>query len=509
MVETTKFVDSDDNTTTVASVPLATVVVPYGSTEEDTTIAVITVSEDEPSIPVWQIAAILSTAFTYGCIFTTLFLIVLPVECTRIQQEFHHVQKSVSLGAFVAIAGCAQLISPLVGMMSDTFYPPRRNLGQRLPYFLFGSILTIGGVLGQYYCSVHSRWTWYSISLAIHMIGINIIYSMMIALIPDQVPSHQTGTANGTLAFLLVTGSLFGFAFFHTALRTSVTAMYPLYAAVAVVGMVLTFVFGNTRDVRLAWERMGSHNVNESSKGWLLCDLARSMIVEPLHDLDWEKLRKSYTIDTTKYHDFFIVTVSRTFYYMGLSVQAFFLYFLHDIVHQHHPQRTVASLAILGQIAGALTCYPTGILSDRCGRQRKPFVYMACFILAAATFSLLFCRHVRQVVILGILFGGANGIYLTMDTSLAVDTLPKEHDADGSGNAQLLGVWGVAGFVGSALGPMIGGPLLYLFGHKNGHNHNGGQSYSIEGYSVVVTLAAVYFIFSALTLKLYLRNRNV
>jgi len=76
----------------------------------------------------------------------------------------------------------------------------------------------------------------------------------------------------------------------------------------------------------------------------------------------------------------------------------------------------------------------------------------------------------EQMVAFCLILGGANGIYLTMDTSLAVDHLPKElddhngesdDDADeDSGSAQLLGVWGVAAFLGAALGPMIGGKFV-------------------------------------------------
>lgn len=43
----------------------------------------------------WSIACILSTSFAYGCIMTTLFLITLPVECQRIEEQHPTVPKSV------------------------------------------------------------------------------------------------------------------------------------------------------------------------------------------------------------------------------------------------------------------------------------------------------------------------------------------------------------------------------------------------------------------------------
>ena len=49
----------------------------------------------EGALSLWTIACILSTSFAYGCIMTTLFLITLPVECERIEEQHPTVPKSV------------------------------------------------------------------------------------------------------------------------------------------------------------------------------------------------------------------------------------------------------------------------------------------------------------------------------------------------------------------------------------------------------------------------------
>jgi hypothetical protein len=149
----------------------------------------------------WDIVCILSNAFAYGCILTTLFLITLPLECERIQREHPTMPKSVSLGVFVAIAGITQLISPLAGMLSDSYKPPTNDLGQRLPYLVLGAILTVIGLLCQYAFSERSFWIRFSFAFFLHMIGLNIIYSMMIALIPDQVPSLKQESPMERLRF--------------------------------------------------------------------------------------------------------------------------------------------------------------------------------------------------------------------------------------------------------------------------------------------------------------------
>jgi MFS family permease len=168
--------------------------------------------------------------------------------------------------------------------------------------------------------------------------------------------------------------------------------------------------------------------------------LLKTMLYDPLRRLNAQTLYASFTIDTEKHHDFFVVTVSRLCYYCGMSVQTFFLYFVHDIIKVHKDaESAVAYLAILAQLSGTFTTYPIGLISDRLGGRRKPFVYLACFILGGLTLSMVFATTMHQMIIISLIMGSANGIYLTMDTSLAVDTLPKEHEEGGGGNAQLLG----------------------------------------------------------------------
>ena len=93
--------------------------------------------------------------------------------------------------------------------------------------------------------------------------------------------------------------------------------------------------------------------------------------------------------------------------------------------------------------------------------------------------------------------GEESSLLLSTATEMAAEAMiskGKKHD----GAAQLLGIWGVAGFVGSALGPLVGGPLLFYFGKSEQEDEDGG--YSWGGYAVVLTLSAAYFACSAATL---------
>jgi hypothetical protein len=147
-------------------------------------------------------------------------------------------------------------------------------------------------------------------------------------------------------------------------------------------------------------------------------------------------------------------------------------------------------------------------------------------------------------------------MYLTAETSLAVDTLTTEatnhtnqscHETSTNennennidvnhgvaGTAQLLGIWGVAAFVGSALGPLIGGPLLEAFGTtttavvNNATSHQGSSlmhhpsdvtvteltatsmtAYTITGYTVILSLSSFYFVCSAVILQYIKVNKK-
>lgn len=474
---------------------------------------------EDSELPLQFIFFILSTAFAYGCILTTLFLITLPLECQRM-----HSHSSIALGMFVSLAGLTQLVSPVIGRISDT-YRPVQGVGQRLPYHVVGTTLTVLGLIGQMLSAAAKLWIRYGIAFCFTMVGLNIMYAIMLAILADQIPSTQMGVGNGVLAFQIVSGSLFGFGLFHSVLAEDLQSMYGLYTCIVIVAGICTGLYGNDKDVELAVKRGMRRNIIDNfEKNEAFTDAAElgadntrptgaprfkkavrrakeivvvtpsqilMSMLEPVYQLNCRSLLQSYTMDIDQHHDFFVVTISRLFYYCGSSVQTFFLYFLRDIIHvKDNPQNVVAQLAIVGQFSGALVCYPSGLMSDRCwGGRRKPLVYFSCMILSMATLTVIWAKTVDDMIYICLVLGVGNGIYLTMETSLAVDTLSRE---EGDDRAQMLGIWGVAAFVGTSLGPMIGGPLLYFLSGSNSDD-----SYEWSAYAAVLGLSAFYFLCSA------------
>ena len=81
-------------------------------------------------------------------------------------------------------------------------------------------------------------------------------------------------------------------------------------------------------------------------------------------------------------------------------------------------------------------------MSDYVGR--KPMVALACFGIVGVYFAFCFVHELRHELVVGGVYGFFNGAFLSVDFSLALETMPSMEDA-----ARWMAVWGVAGFIGT------------------------------------------------------------
>ena len=262
----------------------------------------------------------------------------------------------------------------------------------------------------------------------------------------------------------------------------------------------------------------------------LTCLVAREKPHREASVWSWSELFASYSLDLVAHPDFFWVFVTRTFYYMGVSLQAFVLFMLRDVQRVEDPTYCTSLLAMIGQLAAAVVAIPSGHLSDQYGR--KPLVWTACGFMAITYLGYATSPSLRNVNLLGVAYGIGNGVFLSVDYALACDTLPvrppllsssrpppcsRRHapcsadlcSASGSrlaaqsfeSAAQGLGVWGVSAFLGSTSGPLIAAPLLAYFGWTTSPDH-----YSSSGYVAVNIAGALYVMCAAFFLR-YVKAR--
>jgi len=196
-------------------------------------------------------------------------------------------------------------------------------------------------------------------------------------------------------------------------------------------------------------------------------------------------IRRTYLIDPSKDADFAWVCAGRMCYYVSTSVAAFMYYYFRDMMHVETESRrrmVIGLLAIVMQCVGMLAAVPLGRLSNRWGR--KPVIYISCMFMSC-TFLLYVLAPLNAktswpaVVAAAVFYGIGSGAYLSVDYALALDCLPKGKTA-----AEALGLWGVIGFLGSTMGPVIGGVLL-SFSQPAGAD---ASQYPFSGYALLMLL---------------------
>jgi len=407
-----------------------------------------------PELHICRMLGIFSFSFTNGTLLSTYLLATLPTEAERMDEGL----KSIILGTFIGLAGVTQLSGPIAGLLSDRC---TSSFGKRRPFMLAGGLVGALGLVMQYIGSAAKDWTLYGAGFLIAMLALNVIFSSMIGLVPDLVPEQQMGRANGIIAMLSVLGAVSGFAMWF-AVQGNLGDMYKFYLVLLVSTLYLTALTANERPV-----------------------------TKSIPPLRWQDIKDCFWVSPSEHHDFFMVFVSRTLYYCGISSSSFFKFYIKDMIGVSDPNVAVGVIAVIGQICGSLAAYPVGYLSDYLNNGRKIYIYISCAIMALVNLGYIFCYSVWPVYILSGVIGAANGAYLTMDYAIAVDTLPSKDEA-----ARFMGVWGVGAFIGTALGPAIGGPLLYFAGATD----TPGQ-FSRLGYALLQISSAVYLTLAAYLLK--------
>ncbi|GMI49186.1 hypothetical protein TrCOL_g9038 [Triparma columacea] len=307
------------------------------------------------------------------------------------------------------------------------------------------------------------------------MLGLNTIYSAMLGWNSDLVPECQVGSVNGVQALMNVLGATSGMAVF-LGTDGSLAAIYGYFVVLLITTVAVTAVHVKEED-------LGSS-----------CVVGGRRMFPPI---DSSTLRESYTLDPKVHKDFYLVTVSRTFYYMGISSQTFFLYYLRDFVKVTNPATAVTTLTVVAQVGAAAAAFPVGKISDGWGGgARKPFIYASCFTLAIGNLAFCTTKTLGNALKVAAAVGIGNGGYLAMDSALAVDTLPDRTLA-----ARFLGIWGVASFVGTALGPLVGGPVLYVVGEGRERGERGEEGFGDEGYRALLMMSVGYFAMAAWVLR--------
>eukprot|EP01043_Picozoa_sp_COSAG02_P002827 COSAG02_NODE_67_length_42609_cov_14.506681_10_plen_542_part_00 len=503
--------------------------------------------------PVCAMFGLLAFGFAYGELISNFGLIMLPAEAGYMEPA----NNAIMMTFLLFVSGISQFSGPLAGYYSDRC---QSSWGRRRPYLLAGTVFTIPALLCMWighgmfhphdddgsmgsmgsgdgdgslsaddssslFGGKTGKHMWgevlYILAFLVAMAAFNVQNQTLGSLISDMVPSDQTGQANGVMAVLMLLGSLIGFLVFRTLdggfgrttdLDGKEGALHflpvdiPVQDAIGSMYYYYIPVIAITTFVTIAAAKETRNPITKDRLPPVMCD----------------DIWKCFFVSPTLHKDFFIVTMSRTMYYCGISTMAFLQYFFRDLVICGPPydkdcvadahgngriqdfMAKTALIAVYAQAGSAISAYPSGLASDAWGR--KPLVYMACLGMGAIYLFMPFFSGETLVMTLGFVWGVCNGCFVAVDFAIAIDTLPDKQEA-----AKFLGVWGVSAFVGTTVGPITGGLALYFFGQMEDGLGGGGPvgageslltyRYSKYGYIAVMAFGAVWNVLSCIIIN--------
>jgi MFS family permease len=380
-----------------------------------TAVEVQAIDKARPTLPVKPgfIAAFTLAQIGAYVSFMPLFQVLLPLKAEAINGA----DKAVLL-SHVAIFGAitASLANLLAGAISDR---TTSRFGRRRPWMVVGGLATVAS-----YFFIMTADTELKLMLGVvgFQLAFNLLFSAMLAVLPDRVPDAQKGRVAAFLSLGHPIGAMAGAVLVGEATR---------YLAISVVLLLAIAPFAlSLNDTPLA--------ANERPP------------------FRWRAFLAELWIDPRAHPSFALAWVSRFMVLVAITLtQCYMLFYLQDALHYsklfpgQRPEQGMALLTTVATCANVCCGMLGGMLSDRLKR-RKLFAAGAAMTLALAmvTFSLV---PAWPIVVVGfVIFGCGVGCYYAVDIALVSQLLPSQKDA-----GKDLGVINLANTVPQALAPML------------------------------------------------------
>mmetsp|Transcript_44885 Transcript_44885/g.100911 ORF Transcript_44885/g.100911 Transcript_44885/m.100911 type:complete len:468 (+) Transcript_44885:139-1542(+) len=410
----------------------------------------------------------------YSSINTGMGLFVLPTEAERLNDH----SGGLWVGVYLAVCGATQLICPIAGKLSDRH---SSRWGRRRPFIFWGTCCTILSFGAMWAASAHKWRILYLVALFHAQLALNVVFSAQSALPADLQGGEEQSATDGTkgivsgiIALHSFIGSLKAMGVLVATRNMPVQVEYPVYMISLVVACIVVCQSARERPTnRLPGApRQASFTIQD--------------------------IVGSYRIDMREDTNFFWVCVGRLFYYVSTSVVVFMYYYVRDMLQvsgEAERRSCLGMIVVFAQLVGAIFTVPISHLSNRVGR--KSVIYAACiimtstFLLYAAAPRLGPERAWPLVLAATLCYGLGSGAYLSVDYALALDCMPAKKTT-----AEAFGVWGIAGFMGATIGPMLGGSILDHCLKRGvissfGGVHSPKDSYPYVGYVAVMLILGV------------------
>lgn len=385
-------------------------------------------------------------AYMAACLlFLAPLLVTLPLKINALvgtAQAPNSLALVTGLGALLSV-----FANPLIGRLSDR---TSSRFGMRRPWMVIG---VLGGSGAVVIVALAPNVAVVLVGWCLAQLFFNAVLAVMVAVLPDQVPTVQRGLVSGVLGVCLPVASVTG-TFLVQLVAGQMLAMFMIPCAVS--GLLILVFAATLKDRRLAVA---------DRPAWSLPEFASTFYVNPRRN-----------------PDFAWAFVSRFMFVLAYAFlatyQAYYLLFRlgsteTQVAHQIFVGTVVQSgFLIAASLIG-------GKLSDRTGR-RKVFVVGASVVYGLAMFVIAIAGDFNGFLI-GLAIGGLGfGVYMAVDLALVADVLP-----DNVNTAKDLGVFNIAGALPSSIAPAIA-PAILAISHGSY-----GVLYVVAGVCAISGAAAI------------------
>ncbi|MFO7192315.1 MFS transporter [Thermocrispum sp.] len=345
--------------------------------------------------------------------------VLLPNQAEAIAAES---KETVLAWVFGVGAAFSTVFNPLWGALSDRTLS---RFGRRLPWIAVGGL---AGAASLVLLSAADTVAELVIGWCLVQTALNAPWAALTAVVPDQVPRRQRGTAAGYLGLAQMLGVV---------IATGLAGVLPGaagYLACAVVLLVSLVPF--------LLQRRDPPLPPEQRPPWDLRAFLRGFWVSPRRypDFGWAWLTR------------FLLNLSN-----GLLL-AYLLYYLRDELGIADAEGALLVLTVVNVLGVMAAVLIAGVWSDRLAR-RKVFVIVSGLIMAAAAFLLAGVATYPVAIIAAAVVGIGFGVYTSVDFALITQVLPAAAD-----RGKDLGVLNISNTLPQVVAPALAAPLVTQLG---------------------------------------------